>query len=98
MRLLSAVSRVGVEALYLGHHTLADLAAREFDKRFAHYLRLLSTGRGKRTECALSFVIEPNRYRLFHGAQRITNVILERETGPYGPSTNELVEFIYRLG
>jgi len=97
VRLLSAVSRIGVEALNLGHQAHAVLAACQLDKRFAHNLRLLSTGRGQCPERALSFIVETDRYCLFHDEQCITNVILERETGVEEPSTNQRVEFIYRL-
>jgi hypothetical protein len=98
VRLLGAVSGIGVEALYLGHQAHAVLAARQLDKRFAHHLRLLSTGRGKCPERALSFIVETDRYRLFHDEQCITNVILERESGFVVPGTNRGVEFVYRFG
>jgi hypothetical protein len=87
VRLLGAVSGIGVEALYLGHQAHAVLTACQLDKRFTHHLRLLSTGRGKCPERALSFIVETDRYRLFHGEQCITNVILERETD-FKPATS----------
>lgn len=85
MSLLGAVSGIGVEVLYFGHQAHAVLAACQLDKRFAHHLGLLSTGRSECSQRTLGFIVETDRYRLFHGQQCITNVILEGGDGSRGP-------------